>query len=60
MKLRDWLKQQKMTQAKFARLIRTDQGHVSDLVTGKVQPSLPTIVVIEKATKGQVAYQDWK
>lgn len=59
MTLAAWLKQQKMTQAQFAKLIGSDQGHVSDLVRGKLRPRANNIARIEKATKGAVRFDDW-
>ncbi len=59
MKLGDWLKKESMTQAAFAELIDSDQGHVSDLVHGKVRPRLDSVARIEKATDGQVKAADW-
>lgn len=58
-KLGEWLKQQQMTQAAFAELIRSDQSHISDLVRGKVKPKLESIVRIQQATGGAVQAQDW-
>lgn len=59
MKLGEWLKQEKMTQEAFGRLIASDQGHVSDLVRGKVRPRLESVARIETVTKGAVTAQDW-
>lgn len=59
MKLIDWLKQQKMTQEAFGTLIASDQGHISDLVRGKVRPRLESVARIESVTKGAVTVQDW-
>lgn len=59
MTLQAWLEQQSMTQAQFARLIGSDQGHVSDLITRKVRPKLPSMERIHNATKGAVTYSDW-
>lgn len=59
MKLADWLKQESLTQAAFAELIDSDQGHVSDLIRGKMRPRLEGVARIEKATKGQVTASDW-
>jgi predicted XRE-type DNA-binding protein len=57
--LAKWLKQQKMTQAAFAWLIGSDQGHVSDLVRGKLFPRVKNIERIAKVTKGAVKFEDW-
>jgi transcriptional regulator with XRE-family HTH domain len=48
-----------MTQAEFARLIGSDQGHVSDLVRGKMRPRASNIERITKVTKGAVRFEDW-
>lgn len=59
MRLEDWLKANGMTQAQFAELIDSDQGHVSDLIRGKSRPRLESVARIEKVTKSQVAAADW-
>lgn len=59
MKLGEWLKQEKMTQEAFGRLIGSDQGHVSDLVRNKVRPRLESVARIEQVTKGAVTVKDW-
>lgn len=59
MKLKDWLKAKKMSQASFARLINSDQAHISDLITGKCRPRLANIEFIEHVTKGEVKVTDW-
>lgn len=59
MKLKAWLKKEKMSQVAFAKLIESDQAHVSDLVNGKVLPSLLTVSAIAEATKGKVEFTDW-
>jgi predicted XRE-type DNA-binding protein len=58
-KLKEWLAQQAMTQEAFAKLLGSDQPHVSDLVRGKIRPRLDSIVKIEEVTKGAVKAQDW-
>lgn len=59
MKLGAWLKQEGKSQAQFAKEIGTDQGNVSEWVHGKVQPSLATVVKVEKLTGGAVDFKDW-
>lgn len=59
MKLKAWLKKNKMTQAQFAKLVGCDQPHVSDLVNGKVTPMLQLVAYIHRETKGAVQYEDW-
>ncbi len=57
MTLAQWLKQQGMSQAAFADLIGSDQGHVSDLVRGKVRPRVKNIEIIARVTKGAGAFR---
>lgn len=59
MTLKEWLKKTKTTQLAFAKMIKTDQAHVSDLANGKVSPSTPTIVLIAQVTKFKVDFKDW-
>ncbi len=59
MKLGDYLKREKMTQARFAKLAGTNQAHISELVHGKVSPTLDTIAKITDASLGCVTLQDW-
>ena len=59
MKLGEWLKQEEITQAAFAERIGSGQGHVSDLVHGKVRPRLESIARIQTATNNAVTAQDW-
>lgn len=59
MTLADWLKQQGMSQRAFAKLIRSDQSHISDLVRGKMHPRAENIERIYKATNGSVRFEDW-
>jgi len=58
-KLKTWLKKNKMTQAQFAKLVGCDQPHVSDLMNGKVTPGVRTIIKIAEATDNDVTYDDW-
>lgn len=60
MKLSEYLKETGISQAAFAVGLKSDQGHVSDLVTGKVRPTVATIVACEKLTNGQVGFIDWR
>lgn len=59
MTLSDWLQKTNMTQAAFAKLIGSDQGHVSDLVHRKVQPKFSSMALISTVTKGAVTFTDW-
>ena len=60
MKLGEWLEKEKMTQVAFAVLLKSDQGHISDLVTGKVRPTWLTIDLVETVTRGKVTFSDWR
>lgn len=59
MKLGEYLKKHKITQAAFAFDLNCDQARISDMVTGKVEPRFATMDAIKKLTKGQVDYADW-
>lgn len=59
MKLGEYLKKSGLTQAEFAKKIGSHQAHVSELISGKVLPRIPTISLIRDATKGEVDYGDW-
>jgi len=59
MKLKAWLKKKKMSQTAFAKMIKSDQGHVSMLMNGKVSPNMTTVSAIAKVTKGAVDFKDW-
>lgn len=60
MKLRDWLKANKRTQAWFAKKMGTDQGYVSRLVNGKHVPDLATAMKVEQITSKKVGISDWR
>ena len=59
MQLQEWLKKQRMSQKAFARLIKSDQPHISELINRRHRPSLGTIGRIAVVTKGQVTWADW-
>lgn len=59
MKLGEYLKKNGLTQAQFAKKIGSCQAHVSELISGKVTPRIPTISLIRDATSGAVDYGDW-
>ena len=59
MKLADYLKEYGISQAAFAVGLKSDQGHVSDLVTGKVRPTLTTVADVNRLTRGHVSWLDW-
>jgi transcriptional regulator with XRE-family HTH domain len=58
-KLKEWLSNEGLTQEAFAKLLGSDQGHISDLVLGKVRPRLDSVARVEEVTKGAVKAQDW-
>ncbi len=59
MKLKEWLKKNKKTQAWLAKRLKSDQGHVSRLVTGKMKPEFETMLKIKNATNHAVSFTDW-
>lgn len=59
MKLATWLRKKGMSQREFAKLIGSDQSHVSDLVRGKNYPRVSSIARIAKVTRGAVKFEDW-
>lgn len=59
MKLKAWLEAEQMSQSEFAKLISSDQGHVSRLVTGEINPTIATVALVEKVTSGGVRLVDW-
>ncbi len=59
MKLKQWLKSHKVTQAKFAAMVGSFQGHVSNWVNEKVVPELASMLRVKKVTKGKVDLPDW-
>lgn len=59
MKLKMWRKKKGLSQEELAKLLKSDQSNVSNLENGKIRPSLPTIEMISRITKGEVEYHDW-
>ena len=59
MKLRDWLKSKKMSQAELAKQIRMDQSAISLLCNGRAWPTAETARRIAIATKGEVLPNDF-
>lgn len=59
MTLKDWLKKHQMSQAAFAKVVKTDQAHISDLANRKILPSMRTVGIITTATNGAVTFVDW-
>lgn len=58
MKLRDWLKDRKITGEEFARRCGVSQGAISKIVRGNVWPAAGTVAAIERETKGAVMASD--
>lgn len=59
MKLTEWMDKMGLSQAETAKLVGTDQPHISNLAAGKVRPTVSTIERIHKVTKGEVSYPDF-
>ena len=59
MKLGAYLKRAKLSQAAFAKLAGTNQGHISELVRGQIRPTLATVERIWRASGKQVDLMDW-
>jgi len=59
MKLRDWLRKSKMSDAEFARRINRHPAMVLHLAAGTRRPSLETIEAIARETGGAVMANDW-
>jgi DNA-binding transcriptional regulator YdaS (Cro superfamily) len=60
MQLSQWLKRANLSQKHFARTIGVSPACISRLVKGGLQPSARLIGLIEDATRGDVAFADWK
>jgi len=58
-KIGEWLKKNGKTQTWLAKRMKSDQGHVSEWVNGKVTPTLATITKFHQITKGEVSYPDF-
>lgn len=60
MQLSQWLKRANLSQKHFARTIGVSPACISRLIRGGLRPSAKLIGLIEDATKGDVAFGDWK
>lgn len=60
MTLLEWMKENEKTQAWVAKKIGSSQGHVSRWANGKRSPGVDVIEKLNKLTKGQVAFIDWR
>ena len=58
MKLRDYLKQKKLSESSFAELLQVSQAHVNRILNGKGYPSAKLANKIQKITKGVVTVED--
>ena len=58
MKLKDYLKREKLSQAEFSKKIKVSRPHVNQLVKGSRNPSFPLAKLIEKVTNGDVSLND--
>tara|TARA_R110000868_G_C10970190_1_gene769686 strand:+ start:14233 stop:14529 length:297 start_codon:yes stop_codon:yes gene_type:complete len=58
MKLRDWLLARGILQSEFAIVVQITRSHLSSIVTGARKPGKKTAINIEKATKGEVTFDD--
>jgi transcriptional regulator with XRE-family HTH domain len=59
MTLEDWLKQAKIRQEDFGRLVGLRQPAISLILKGTRKPDLKLVAKIERITKGQVTFRDW-
>jgi hypothetical protein len=57
--LRQWLKENGVTQVAFAEHIGITQGVLSRFMAGVSQPSIDTAVAIQRATRGEVLPAVW-
>ncbi len=57
MKLKEYLKKNKVTQAALARKVGTSKPHMSRIIKGTT-PSVVLMKRIERATKGQVTIEE--
>jgi transcriptional regulator with XRE-family HTH domain len=58
MKLRDWLREHRMTQTEFADQIGCNTNTVHKWVLGKHTPHPPTVRRIRRVTRGEVRPAD--
>jgi len=58
MKLKDYIKEEEMTEQEFARSIGVSQPHINFIVRGKRNPSFELAKIIEEKTKGIVTFSD--
>lgn len=58
MKLRDYLKREKMTIVEFAQITHLSRVCIYNLINGTKRPLRSTAYIIEHATKGAVTLED--
>ncbi|QDP62490.1 MAG: hypothetical protein Unbinned5079contig1000_17 [Prokaryotic dsDNA virus sp.] len=59
MKLRHYIRQNKLTQTKFAHKCGLSKATVSRIIAGERQPSLRVMQIIYRATEGKVTPDDF-
>jgi len=59
MKLAEWLKAKKLTDAEFGEMVDRDRATINRIKRGINKPSFPLIIVIERVTKNKVRFKDW-
>lgn len=59
MTLREFLKQERLTQAEFGKLVGIDRFRVCHILAGDTKPGLDLALRIEKATRGIVRVESW-
>jgi DNA-binding transcriptional regulator YdaS (Cro superfamily) len=60
MQLSEWLKRANLSQKGFARVLGVSPACVNRFIKGNREPSIDMIDQIERATNGDVRYDDWK
>jgi transcriptional regulator with XRE-family HTH domain len=58
-KLARYLKAAEIRQTDFAELVGTSQRAVSEISSGRTQPTFDLAVAVEIATNGEVRLEDW-
>lgn len=59
MKLSEWLKENGLSQAKFAKQIGIQPSIISRIITGNRRAHADLIIRIRDATDGEVGLDDW-
>lgn len=58
-KLTAYLRDSRLTQAQFAAQLGVDQATISKICSGKLMPSLPLAVKIDRTSGGAVSVYSW-